>query len=188
MLSKIGPRQTPDRDSRYMGLAWIQAAFSKDPSTQVGAVVIDGNNKPLGSGYNGPPSNIDDDKIDWKRPSKEEIEESKDLNKYDVMVHAELNAIDHCFCSDLAESTIYVTAMPCPACMLEIVRKKVKRVVYMDYQSSKTSSLQNEKWRAKSVKIANEGKVKLEKFEGNINWISDWNSRLNELGLFEMPK
>ena len=36
----IPPRKTPDRDSRYMGQALMQMAMSKDPNTQVGAVII----------------------------------------------------------------------------------------------------------------------------------------------------
>ena len=137
---KIPPRQVPDRDSKYMGLAWIHAAFSKDPSTQVGAVIVSDDNFPLGSGYNGPPRKVDDNAFSWDRPSKENPDE---FSKYDIIVHAEVNAIDHSCGGYLEDSTLYVTALPCPACMKEIVRKEIGRVVYMDFQSTKSSSLQN---------------------------------------------
>ena len=68
----IPPRETPDRDSRYMGLAWIHAGFSKDPNTQVGAQIVDQYNQPLGSGYNGPPRKIDDSSFSWCRPPKDD--------------------------------------------------------------------------------------------------------------------
>jgi hypothetical protein len=55
----------------------------------------------------------------------------------------------------------------------------------MDFQSSKSSSLQNEKWRAKSLEIARLGMVVLEKFDGNINWIVDWVSKMKTLGAFD---
>jgi dCMP deaminase len=180
---KVPPRQTPDRDSKYMGLAWIHAAFSKDPSTQVGAMIVSDDNYPLGSGYNGPPRNIDDNAFSWERPPKEDPEA---FSKYDVIVHAEVNAIDHSCGGHLENATLYVTALPCPNCMKEIVRKKIKRVVYMDFQSSKSSSLQNAKWRDKSFELARLGGVRLDKFNGNINWLQDWIVKMRELGVFEM--
>ena len=41
---KVPPRLTPDRDSKYMGLAWMMAGFSKDPSTQIGSMIINSDN------------------------------------------------------------------------------------------------------------------------------------------------
>jgi dCMP deaminase len=181
---KVLPRKTPDRDSRYMGLAWMHASFSKDPSTQVGSVVVSEDNKPLGSGYNGPPSVMDDDEVDWSRPPENDPEA---FSKYDVIVHAEQNAIDHS-CGSICGATIYVTAMPCPNCMKEIVRKQVARVVYFDYQSSSASSLQNQKWRAKSLEIARRGKVKVDKFEGDLNWLLDWTRKMKDISVFKIPE
>ena len=67
---KISPRNVPERDSKYMALAWIVAGFSKDPNTQCGAIIIDSKNNPLGWGYNGPPRLIDDNSFSWGRPEK----------------------------------------------------------------------------------------------------------------------
>jgi dCMP deaminase len=179
---KKEPRSVPDRDSKYMGLAWVHAAFSKDPSTQVGACIISSDNYPLG--YNGPPRNVDDDQVNWDRPSKENPDE---FCKYDLMIHAEANAIDHSSCSGHLEgSTLYVTALPCPVCMREIVRKKISKVVYMDFQSNKSSSLQNASWRDKSIEIASRGKVELEEFKGSVSWLADWVKKMKTLGVFEM--
>jgi dCMP deaminase len=177
------PRETPDRDSKYMGLAWIHASFSKDPNTQVGAQIVGPNNMPLGSGYNGPPRSMQDKEVIWDRPPKDDPEA---LSKYDLMVHAEINAIDHCWGCDLSKSTLYVTALPCPKCMLEIVRKDIGKIVYFDYQSSSTSSLQNEKWRAKSLEIARLGQITVKEFEGSLAWLQDWTLNLKQLGIFEM--
>lgn len=181
---KVQPRPVPNRDSKYMGLAWIHASFSKDPSTQVGACVVSDENCPLGSGYNGPPSCVDDNEVDWCRPPADNPEA---FSKYDLMIHAEANAIDHAQCNgDLRGSILYVTALPCPQCMREIGRKRISRVVYMDYQSSKSSSLQNAAWRDKSFEIARRSSIKLEKFVGNIKWLLDWVAKMKDLGVFEM--
>ena len=161
----VPPRWVPSRESKYVGGAWFKASFSKDPSTQVGAVIIGKDNMPLGSGYNGPPNLIGDNDFSWERPSRDNPDA---FSKYDVVVHAEINAIDHSNTNDFEGATLYVTALPCPDCMLEIIRKKIFRVVYFDFQSSQNSSLQNASWREKSFRLAKMGRVNLEKFSGDL--------------------
>lgn len=181
MSEKAKPRLTPDRDSKYMGLAWIHAGFSKDPNTQVGAQLVSVDNFPLGSGYNGPPRIMPDDEVIWSRPDKNNPDA---ISKYDLIRHAEVNAIKHS-CGDLKEATLYVTALPCPACMLAISDEEIQRVVYFNFQSSKNSILQNAKWRDKSFDIARRGRIQLDEFEGNIGWIQDWVLNLKSLSVFE---
>src|SRR4051812_27216087 len=115
------PREVPDWDGFLLGLAYFYAAKSKDPSTQCGAVVVDRFHIPLGFGFNGPPRQIDDTKVDWSRPAK-----------YGVIRHAEDGAIDHCRAGlhGLEGCTIYCTGHPCSKCMLKIVCKGISRVVY----------------------------------------------------------
>lgn len=175
-MKKVEPRVVPDRDARYMGLAWIIASFSKDPSTQVGAVIVDPvENKQLGTGYNGPPSNIDDNDISWARP-----------DKYDYINHAEDNAIDHSFYSSLKGATIYVTAMPCKACMKRIVSKKISRVVYCEFNKNKKSMVGQDIEKIKE--IAKKGKVELDLFDGNLAWLQDWILNMNNLNIFSNLK
>lgn len=185
MSKKKSPRVVPDRDSKYMGLAWIHAGFSKDPSTQVGAQLVSSCNTPLGSGYNGPPSIIDDTAFSWERPSKDDPDA---FNKYDIVVHAEINAIKHSLGRgfDLADSTLYVTAFPCKACMLDIADYQIGRVVYMDFRSGKGSLLQNTKGREVSMEIAKLAGIKVEAFTGNVSWIADWTEKLRQMGVFQM--
>lgn len=169
------PRKTPLIDDRYMALAWIYAGFSKDPNTQVGAQIIGENNYPLGAGYNGPPRKMDDNKIPWHRPSADNPEE---YCKYDVTTHAERNAIRHTnrlgSGKSLIGSTLYITALPCPPCMLFLVEEEIKRVIYCDFQSDSDSSLQNQAWKKKSFNIAKDGGIELIKYEGNISWLQEW--------------
>lgn len=165
----VGPRVVPDRDAKYMGLAWMIASFSKDPKTQVGAVIVAENNFPLGSGYNGPPRRIKDDSFSWVRASN-----SNEFSKNDIIAHAEVNAIDHSDAVKLPGSTLYVTALPCPDCMLEIIRKDISRVVYMDFKTDPGSSLANADWRSKSFKKAEMANIKIEEFGGSVAWLEDW--------------
>ena len=129
---KVPPRAVPDRDSKYMALAWIIAGFSKDPNTQCGAMLIDSLNNPLGWGYNGPPRLIDDKSFSWSRP-----------DKYDKIIHAEINALRHAV-GDASGSTLYVTGLPCRRCMLHIIEAEVERVVYTNFESDQDSLLHNQ--------------------------------------------
>ena len=69
-------------DKRFLDMARLVAAWSKDPSTQVGAVVVDPDYRVRGMGYNGFPAGIKDDERLHDRPAKHKL-----------VVHAETNAI-----------------------------------------------------------------------------------------------
>lgn len=182
-MKKTSPRTVADRDEKYMALAFAYAGLSKDPSTQVGAVIISGDNRPLGWGYNGPPANIDDDEMDWSRPAK-----------YAYIIHAERNAIRYSGLDNLTDCTIYVTAKPCPPCMLELVAYKIKRVCYFPYHkikmnTDKDSSLCDE--HDLSDQIAKDGDVDLEEFDcsiSSIHWMRDWMMLLEERGVFSLKE
>jgi dCMP deaminase len=169
-----------------MGMAWFAAAFSKDPSTQCGSYMVDADNKPLGSGYNGPPAEIDDDAMDWCR---EDPNDPSKLTKYDLVIHAEENAVDHSFCRDLTDATLYVTAYPCKDCMLRLVKEKVYRVVYTDFKSDSGSMLRAVN-REKSMKVAKKSKHRIivDEFQGDLTWIVDWVAVMKSWGLFDKYK
>ena len=69
-------------DCRLIELAKTISTWSKDPSTKVGAVIVDSNRRILSTGYNGFPKGIKDD----------ERLENRD-EKLEMIVHAEINAI-----------------------------------------------------------------------------------------------
>ena len=76
-------------DEYFMGIAVLSAMRSKDPSTQVGACIVDGDRRILSMGYNGMPRCCSDDTFPW--------EKKEGLNsKYLYVCHAELNAILNC--------------------------------------------------------------------------------------------
>ena len=74
-------------DQYFMGIAQLAAQRSKDNNTQVGACIVNDENKILSIGYNGMPTGCDDDLMPWERSGDP-------LNtKYFYVCHAELNAI-----------------------------------------------------------------------------------------------
>ncbi len=110
----------------FMSMARASAGRSKDPSSQCGAVLVSKSNNVLGTGFNGPPPQIEDLLVPWgERPEK-----------YFWVFHAEENAInfatDSIGRSGIAGSTIYVTTHPCSRCVLRMIRDGVSRVIFDD--------------------------------------------------------
>lgn len=125
-------------DEYFMGIALLSAQRSKDPSTQVGACIVDEQNRIVGAGYNGAPRGMLDDDFPWAR------EGDFENTKYAYVCHAELNAILNSTKESLNGCTIYVALFPCNECAKAIVQSGIKRVVYLsdkyaDLPSSKVS-------------------------------------------------
>jgi len=110
-------------DEYFMGLAHLSAMRSKDPSTQVGACIVNPYNRVVGIGYNGLPMGCNDDEFPWER------EGSTLETKYVYVVHAELNAILNSTTS-LQGCTLYVSLFPCNECAKAIVQAGIKKIVY----------------------------------------------------------
>ena len=107
-------------DHRFLGLAKHISNWSKDPSTQVGAVITHTRSKRVVSmGFNGFPAGVED--------TRERLDDRG--TKYEMVVHAEQNAL--MFAGDRAEGcTLYVHPLPpCARCAVMIIQAGIKRVV-----------------------------------------------------------
>ena len=110
-------------DEYFMGLAHLSALRSKDPNTQVGACIVDQDNKVVSIGYNGMPRGCADEEFPWER-------EGGFLDtKYAYVVHAELNAILNSPRS-VNGCTLYVSLFPCNECAKAIIQSGIKKVIY----------------------------------------------------------
>ena len=112
-------------DEYFMGVSLLAAMRSKDPSTQVGACIVDGDNRILSTGYNGFPYGCSDDEFPWERTGE------RNDTKYPFVVHAELNAILNARGKNLSGSKIYVDLFPCNECAKAIIQSGIKEVVYL---------------------------------------------------------
>ncbi len=123
-------------DEYFMGVAILASQRSKDPSTQVGACIIDGDKRILSTGYNGFPQGCSDDEFPWNR------DEGLGETKYQYVVHAELNAILNASGKRLAEATLYVGLFPCHECAKAIIQSGIKEVIYLSDKYHDTPSMQ----------------------------------------------
>lgn len=138
----------PDRkwDRRFLEMAELVATWSKDPSTKVGAVIVDQRNRIIATGFNGFPRGCDDSTVE------------RDI-KLLRTIHAEENAL--LFAQrDVTDMFLYVTRPPCARCAAKIVQAGIARVVYplppLDF---------TERWGAEMAQAAKmffEGQVAVE--------------------------
>ena len=115
-----------------MGVALLSAMRSKDPSTQVGACIVNDKNKIVGAGYNGLPIGCDDDEFPWEKTGDF-------LNtKYPYICHAELNAILNNIGMELKGCKIYTALFPCNECSKAIIQSGITEVIYLSdkYESN----------------------------------------------------
>ena len=120
-------------DKYFMGVAILSSKRSKDPSTQVGACIVNENKRIVGIGYNGFPRGCEDKIFPWER-------EGKFLTtKYAYVVHAEVNAILNSS-ANLDGATLYVSLFPCNECAKVIIQSGIKHIVYMDDKYNGTPS------------------------------------------------
>ncbi len=134
-------------DEYFMGVACLAARRSKDPSTQVGACIVDENNIILSTGYNGFPYGCSDDTFPWGRSG------SMNDTKYPYVVHAELNAILNAQGRSLRGSRIYVALFPCNECAKAIIQSGIKEVIYLSDKYAQTDSTQASKKMLQSAGV-----------------------------------
>ena len=109
-------------DRRFVDVAALISTWSKDPSTQVGCVVVGQDREIRSTGFNGFPRGIAD--------TEERL--SDRALKYPLICHAEENAIMHAarVGVSLKDCTAYVTWPPCTRCARSLVQAGVRQVVY----------------------------------------------------------
>ena len=122
-----------------MGIAMLSARRSKDPGTQVGACIVNGENRVMSVGYNGLPFGCSDDTFPWNR-------EGKPLNtKYPFVCHAELNAILNNRGGNLSGCKIYVTLFPCNECAKAIIQTGITEIIYYEDKYADTDGVRASK-------------------------------------------
>ena len=108
----------PSWDSYYLELAKTAATRSKDPSTKVGSVIVDKDNRVLALGFNGFPSGVKETPERWERPVK-----------YDFVTHSEANALLYAGRA-CRGAKLYTTLYPCVDCTKLIITAGIKEVLF----------------------------------------------------------
>jgi dCMP deaminase len=144
-------------DEYFMGIALLSAKRSKDPSTPVGACIVDRKtNRILSVGYNGFPIGCSDDDFPWER-------EGEPLDtKYPYVVHAELNAILNNRSASFEGNKIYTTLFPCNECTKALIQSGIKEVIYLSNKYEDTDNVKA------SRRMLEQAGVKVRPFSTNL--------------------
>ncbi len=157
-------------DQYFMLQAMIASFKSKDPSTKVGAVFVDGQNHQITMGYNGFVAGLDESKLPWGKDKSVDLEHQK----YGYVVHAEANAILHAPRS-LSGSKAYVTLFPCHECAKLLASSKVSEVIFLSDKHKDTSSTKISK------RIFEMAGIQIRQLEMDDNILNSLSNHLGEL-------
>lgn len=106
-------------DRRFMELAFLVSTWSKDPSTQCGAVIVRPDKSVASMGFNGFPRGMPDD---------EELYEDRE-EKYKRVIHCEINAVLQAK-EPVKGYTLYCYPfLTCDRCSVHIIQAGIIRVV-----------------------------------------------------------
>lgn len=104
----------------FMNITKEVAKKSKDPSSKVGCLIVDRENRVVSQGFNGFVSGCDEKMMTFERPLK-----------YHQIIHAEMNALLFAK-QDLEGCTVYTTHGPCDNCLKHLLQAKVRTIIYDD--------------------------------------------------------
>ena len=134
-------------DEYFMGISLLSGMRSKDPSTQVGACIVDSDNRIVSIGYNGFLNGCSDEDFPWER-------EGDFLNtKYPYVVHAEQNSLLNARGKNLEGCRIYVNLFPCHDCARNIIQSGIKKVYYLEDKYKDTDSIKASKFMFEKAKV-----------------------------------
>ena len=110
-----------DWDDYFLKIAETVALKSKDPSSQMGCVIVDQNKRVVSVGFNGLIRGADESKMTLsERPMK-----------YRFVIHSEMNALIYAR-QDLEGCTIYNRVATCDNCLKHCLQAGIKRFVYRE--------------------------------------------------------
>ena len=137
-------------DERFMKLAREISTWSKDPSSKIGAVIVNDERRILATGYNGFPRGIAD--------TEERLNDRE--QKYPRIVHGEMNALMNALYSGVSvkDATIYVWGLPvCSECTKSVIQSGIKRVVITPTEHSPKKW--QDQWNSMSLPMYEEARV-----------------------------
>lgn len=125
-------------DQHFLRLALLHSKMSKDPSTQVGSLIVGPDREILSAGFNGFPRGVQDT-----------VERLNDREtKLKLMVHAEMNALLAAARTGmrLKGCSLYLAATdesgeiwggpPCTRCLVEIIQVGITEIISYPVKSS----------------------------------------------------
>ncbi len=122
-------------DTRWSMILAVVAEWSEDTSSKYGAVIVDGRQRLLSTGFNGIPQGIKLEAKHHQRP-----------DKHYYFIHAEVNAILNSS-TPVVGCTMYVLKPPCAACAGIIINSGIKAVKFLRHHELDNKVQDPTNWR-----------------------------------------
>lgn len=118
-------------DRRFIEMARLVATWSKDPSTQTGAVIAGPDRRVISVGFNGFPAGM---------PDSAELYANRE-EKYARIIHCEVNALLFARVVPVRASLYTYPFMSCDRCAVQMIQAGLRRFV-----APRPTSDQNTRW------------------------------------------
>lgn len=128
----------PTSDEYFMLHVYLAASRSKDPSTQIGAILVQGDTL-VSEGYNGFCRKVNDnDSTRWIRPEK-----------YSWVEHGERNSIYNAARNGIKtlNAVMFTQEMPCVDCARSVIQAGIKEIVLHKQWSDIWKEIMKDKWK-----------------------------------------
>lgn len=109
----------------FMATAILASYRSKVANNQMGACIINDENKIVGIGYNGLPINCNYDDFSYSTASDRDL----------YFCHAEMNAVTNKNCESVKNCIMYVMQFPCSECAKILIQTGIKKIYYLNHES-----------------------------------------------------
>jgi dCMP deaminase len=152
--------QRPTWDEYFIRIAELTSERSNCIKRKVGCIIVK-ENRILSLGYNGTPSKMKNCYEGGCKRCFEQFQTNENISGKNLdlcmCLHAEENAMLFLSKSDLIDSVLYVTLIPCISCVKKIIQCGIKKVIYLqDYNIDLTEL---------SLNMLNETGIIVEKIE-----------------------
>eukprot|EP01147_Barroeca_monosierra_P003232 gene3232-5942_t len=113
----------------FMAVAFLASKRSKDPDYQVGACIVNRENKIVGIGYNGMPRGCQDDSMPWHKTGQTPLE-----TKFPYVCQAAMNSILNRNSSNIRDCRIYMMQFPDSESTKLIIQSGIREIIYFEEQ------------------------------------------------------
>lgn len=147
----------PSWDEYFMEIAKLTSQRSNCIKRRVGCIIVK-DKRILSLGYNGTPINSLNCYQGGCKRCMDQYTQSDTITAKHLdlcmCLHAEENAILFVPKSDLKDSTIYITLIPCISCVKKILQSQIKRVVYIENYSPELDAITIDILKSNNVEIS----------------------------------
>jgi dCMP deaminase len=154
----------PSWDQYFLDICETVSKRSLDENTKLGCVITNDKHVVISTGYNSLPAGIKDDFWPMER-EKKILLHGFEINKYDVVTHAEANAI--CSAAALGVSTrdciLYCTYLPCAECAKLVISARIKKIIFSkeNPRFEKSHVLAKEMFKQAGIEFVNIDKISI---------------------------